>query len=188
MKPRSYCFDMLGMIAVASVIVLMTGAAWAQHHDDTTYVLDIQNEPAYNNQQQTLRVTRADGEPVAGVYVHARYYPRTTIRRGELACKTGPDGTCGWTPQYAGLVEMRVLQDKPALTPRGILVSEKAKEQPLTKKTFSIRFEKVPLSGIAIFALAFFMLFGSLAWSMTELLYLAPKRQAATNTNARSAS
>lgn len=141
--------------------------------------VSIDNEPAHNHQEQTLRVTDVDGGPAVGVYLHARYYPRATVQRGEAICKTGKEGTCAWTPQFAGLVRIRVDDHMPELQSSGVLTDREREQAPLHTQTFSIRFESAPISGLVMFAIAFTILFGSLAWSLTELLVRAPKRQAA---------
>lgn len=141
--------------------------------------VSIDNEPAHNHKEQTLRVTGPDGEPLAGVYLHARYYPRTTVQRGEAICKTDALGTCQWTPQFAGLVRIRVDAKEPELRSSGVLTDRDSERTPLQTHTFSIRFDGPPVSGLVMFAIAFTILFGSLTWSLTELLVRAPRRQAA---------
>lgn len=160
---------------------LVSTVAWADAMPNKAMVnVSIDNEPAHNQREQTLRVTGPDGEPMVGVYVHARYYPRTTVQRGEAICKTGEDGTCTWTPQFAGLVRIRVDDHRPELQESGVLTDREREQAPLHTQTFSIRFDGPPVSGIVMFLVAFTILFGSLSWSLTELLVRAPRREAAT--------
>src|SRR5690625_94834 len=141
-------------------------------------IVKIDNEPAYNKQEQTVRVITEDGEPVAGVWLHARYYPRTTVQRGEQICQTNADGACAWTPQYAGLVRIRVDDHEPALRSSGVLTDRERERTPLHTQTFSIWFDGAPASGIVMFIIAATTLLSALIWSMTELLWRAPRREA----------
>lgn len=162
------------------IISLVSTVAMADALPNTAKInVSIDNEPAHNQREQTLRVTGPDGEPVADVYVHARYYPRTTVQRGEAICKTGEDGLCKWTPQFAGLVRIRVDEHRPELQESGVLTDREREKAPLHTQTFSIRFDGPPVSGIVMFLFAFTILFGSLTWSLTELLVRAPRREAA---------
>lgn len=140
--------------------------------------VEIDNAPAYNKQEQTLRVLYDDGTPAADVWLHARYYPRTTVQRGELICKTNAEGTCTWTPQYAGLVRIRVDDHEPALRKSGVLTDREREKTPLHTQTFSIWFDGAPASGIVMFIIAATTLLSALIWSMTELLWRAPRREA----------
>lgn len=156
------------------VLSLLSMSAWAADLEVT-----IDNEPAYNKQEQVIRVTDADGNPVAGVHLHARYYPRTTVQRGELICETNAEGTCNWTPQYAGLVRIRVDNHEPELRRSGVLTDRERESTPLTTQTFSIWFDGAPASGIIMFLIAASTLIGALLWSIAELLVFAPRREEA---------
>lgn len=170
----------LGLIALFSFFSSIALAEEEQPLADEGQInISIDNEPAHNNRPQVLRVTGADGEPLQGVFLHARYYPRTTVQRGEAICKTDQNGTCEWTPGFAGLVRIRADENEPTLQNSGVLTDRAAERNPLHQQTFSIRFDGPPLSGIVMFGIAVTILFGSLAWSMTELLVRAPRRQAA---------
>lgn len=167
MKLANLCF--ITFLSLCSI------SAWAQ---DAGFTVHIDNEPAYNKKEQTLRVTNGEGLPVPGVWLHARYYPRTTVQRGELICQTNAEGTCTWTPQYAGLVRVRVDDHEPELRKSGVLTDREREKTPLHTQTFSIWFDGAPASGILMFIIAATILLGALIWSMTELLWRAPRREA----------
>lgn len=171
----------LRTLCIAVLLSLVGVSAWAEELEVT-----LDNDPAYNKQEQIIRVTNADGEPVEGVHLHARYYPRTTVQRGELICETDAEGSCTWTPAYAGLVRIRVDDHEPSLRSSGVLTDREREKTPLASQTFSIWFDGAPISGIIMFLVAAGTLIGALIWSIAELLVFAPRRQAAAGNNAES--
>lgn len=103
-------------------------------------------EPAHPTQGMATRIflTDADGAPLGGVPVVARYRPGSRVESADTLGATDPAGALEWTPRDAGLVTLA--------TAGG--------DGPSISSNLSVRYRGVPLPGLIIMILAGVILYG----------------------------
>jgi hypothetical protein len=101
-------------------------------------------------QPVSLRVTGADGAPLAGVAVTATYYPNSAIAREVPLGTTDASGRLVFEPHHAGLMRLRADE--------------------VDAFTTSVRFDGVPLPGVIVFIVAATLLFGGVAFGSRKIL------------------
>jgi hypothetical protein len=109
----------------------------------------IVTEDPYPLRGETVAVgvEGADGRPLAGVEVRARYRPNSETAHSASLGRTGADGRVDWTPDDAGVVLL-----------------EAGPEDAATATTrVSVRFGSFPPLGLLVMVVAALLLFGGAA-------------------------
>ena len=109
-----------------------------------------EGQPVVGEQVQ-LELSGEEG-PLAEVEVVATYYPGSRVSYEETIGKTDSAGHLEWKPTTPGLVTLKA----------GCSKDDAGKESCKATKTVSVRYDGLPVSGLAVFLAATFLLTGGI--------------------------
>ncbi|MCZ6602792.1 MAG: hypothetical protein O6952_07295 [Planctomycetota bacterium] len=102
------------------------------------------------------------GTPAVGAKLVAIHLPGSSKPTSAEVGRTREDGTIEWIPNAAGIVSLVASVERPG--------EGKETIRGETTLTISVRFEKFPWQGIAVFVFAGSLLFGGLFFSYRKLV------------------
>lgn len=110
-------------------------------------------EPFVHGRTSTLVVQDDEGKRWPDRAIDVVYYPGADIAERESLGVTDARGEVRWTPRFAGLSRIEVLDEGDSPGASSVVES----------RVVGVRFRRVPAVGLAVFVLACALLFGGLA-------------------------
>lgn len=148
-------------LGLALAVALAGGAAGTAASAQAADI-ELVAEKAYplRGEPVEIHLRGADGSPLPGVVLSARYRPNSeTVHTEELGI-TGPDGSLTWTPADAGVVTLEATGAGSA--------------QPIAQHQVAVRFGAFPAVGLLVMLVAATLLFGGAALGFRLLLRPPP--------------